>query len=232
MTAKGGSLYAYVKKLYDLKEKNDGLSFEQIEGLQIVSPIDDSVYLKELRRMMQSNLPRSVVERTAKEFDSFRAEHGSVFKFSADSSDEEDLDKEYPKIDSTRESKISQLYVNSNDGRGDKMVYRDRSLYAYVKKLYDLREKNDSLSLDEIEGSQIVSQPENSVHLGELRRMMKTKLPRRVVERTAKKFDSFRARGPIFKFSADSSDEEDSDKQDRVINSIGESKSSSIDESR
>jgi hypothetical protein len=31
--------------------------------------------------MMQSNLPRSVVERTAKEFDSFRAEHGSVFKF-------------------------------------------------------------------------------------------------------------------------------------------------------
>jgi hypothetical protein len=69
-----------------------------------------------------------------------------------------------------------------------------------------------------------VSQPENSVYLGELRRMMKTKLPRRVVERTAKKLDSFRARDPVFKFLTV--------KQDRAINSIDESKSSSIDESR
>ena len=77
-----------------------------------------------------------------------------------------------------------------------------------------------------------MSQPENSVYLGELRRMMKTKLPRRVVEHTAKKFDSFRARDPVFKFLTNNSDEEDSDKQDRAINSIDESKSSSIDESR
>jgi hypothetical protein len=76
-----------------------------------------------------------------------------------------------------------------------------------------------------------VSQPENSVYLGELRRMMKTKLPRRVVERTANKFDSFRARNLVFKFLTNNSDEEDSDKQDRAINSIDESKSSSIDES-
>jgi len=33
------------------------------------------------------------------------------------------------------------------------MVDRDRSLYAYVEKLYDPREKNDNLSFDEIEGS-------------------------------------------------------------------------------
>ena len=62
--------------------------------------------------------------------------------------------------------------------------------------------------------------------------MMKTKLPWRVVERTAKKLDSFRARDPVFEFLTNNSDEEDSDKQDRAINSIDESKSSSIDESR
>ena len=106
MAVEHRSLYAYVKKLYDLREKNDSLSFEQIEGLQIVSPIDDSVYLGELRRMMKLDLPRSAVERTAKKFDSLRA-HGPVFKFSTDSSDEEDSGKEDPKINSTCESKKS-----------------------------------------------------------------------------------------------------------------------------
>ena len=68
-------------------------------------------------------------------------------------------DKQDPKINSTCELKrssvneSSQLYIDSNDGRGDKMVDRDRSLYAYVEKLYDPREKNDNLSFDEIEGS-------------------------------------------------------------------------------
>ena len=106
------------------------------------------------------------------------------------------------------------------------MAVEHRSLYAYVKKLYDLREKNDSLSFDEIEELQIVSPINDSVYLRELRRMMRTKLPRRVIERTAKKFDSLRARGPVFEFSADSSDEEDSGKGDPKINSTCESKKS------
>ena len=57
-----------------------------------------------------------------------------------------------------------------------------------------------------------MSQPENSVYLGELRRMMKTKLPCRVVERTAKESDSLLARGPVFEFSTDSLDKEDVNK--------------------
>ena len=127
-------------------------------------------------------------------------------------------DKQDPKINSTCELKrssvneSSQLYIDSNDGQGDKMVDRDRSLYAYVKKLYDLREKYDSLSFEQIEGLQIVSPIDDSLYLGELRRMMKTKLPRRVVERTAKESDSLLARGPVFEFSTDSSDKEDVNK--------------------
>jgi hypothetical protein len=127
-------------------------------------------------------------------------------------------DKQDPKINSTCELKrssvneSSQLYIDSNDGQGDKMVDRDRSLYAYVKKLYDLREKYDSLSFEQIEGLQIVSPIDDSLYLGELRRMMKTKLPRRVVERTAKESDSLLARGPVFEFSTDSLDKEDVNK--------------------
>jgi hypothetical protein len=127
-------------------------------------------------------------------------------------------DKQDPKINSTCELKrssvneSSQLYIDSNDGQGDKMVDRDRSLYAYVKKLYDLREKYDSLSFEQIEGLQIVSPIDDSLYLGELRRMMKTKLPRRVVECTAKESDSLLARGPVFEFSTDSLDKEDVNK--------------------
>lgn len=80
MAAEDGSLYTYTKKLYDLREKNHGLSLEQIEGLQILSQTDNSTYAKELKTLMKLDLPRNVVERTAKQFDSFRAP-GPVFKF-------------------------------------------------------------------------------------------------------------------------------------------------------
>lgn len=86
MAAKDGPLYAYTKKLYDLKEKNDGMSLEQIEKLaeQFSPEIDRSTYAMQLKRMRELDLPRHVVERTAIQFDKFR-ERGPVFKFESSS---------------------------------------------------------------------------------------------------------------------------------------------------
>ena len=160
MEGEKGPLFTYVSKLYDLKEKNDGLSFEQIEGVQVSIPIQDSHYLNELRRMMKSKVPQHVVEDTAKQFDVF--------------------------------------VLNG-------------PLYTYVSKLYDLKGKNEGLSFEQIEGVQITSPIPDSKYLNELRRMMRSKVPRNVVERTAKKFDASRAKhGRTFRFS----DIKDSDEED------------------